>query len=342
MEDLISIIMPMYNSAEYLEDCIASVLAQSYECFELLLVDDGSTDNTRKICEKLCRQDSRIRLICQSHKGVSAARNTGMKTAKGKFLFFIDSDDVVHPQLLEALHRQLEEQKTTIISTNCAYIGAGHFRIPESREPSGNGAQDQYYLDGEEVIRRFCALGRCEIIFMMGGKMIRSEAVERMRFVERLTHGEDTLFLYQLFSKEPGVTIFCHDWYYYRRHEGSVSKQFSVPICKNRYSVYRYIRKREQQRGKTFNAEQMEIHILEVMIQWYMIAHSMGDTELIQYMKKLASTERRNSFYKRNNWLVKLRFFLAFHCYPVYRLLRQLYIWYYRVFGPGADERDLP
>ena len=305
-------------------------------------MDDGSTDGSRELCEKLCRQDERIHLLCQSHKGVSAARNAGMKRAAGKYLFFLDSDDMIHPLLLETLYRQQEEEQAVIASADCCYIGEGRFRIPEGQEPAETGARGRYRLDSEEAVRQICSVDRTELLFMLGGKMIRAEAAKKVRFAERLTHGEDTLFLYRLLSEGADITVLCKKWYYYRRHEGSASVHFSVPICKNRYRVYRYIRERELRRGKTANAGQMEIHMLEVMIQWYMIAHSMGDTELIQYMKKLASTERRNSFYKRNNWLVKLRFFLAFHCYPVYRLLRRLYIWYYRVFGPGADERDLP
>ena len=84
MKELISVIVPIYNSARYLRDCAASVLEQTYTYFELLLIDDGSEDNSREICKELCVQDERIRLVCREHKGVSAARNAGIEEAQGK------------------------------------------------------------------------------------------------------------------------------------------------------------------------------------------------------------------------------------------------------------------
>ena len=106
--DLISVIVPVYNSAPYIEDCVKSVLKQTHTYFELILVDDGSDDPTKEICQELCRIDSRIHFFPQEHKGVAAARNTGMNAAKGKYLFFLDSDDAVHSNILEYLYRMLD------------------------------------------------------------------------------------------------------------------------------------------------------------------------------------------------------------------------------------------
>ena len=103
-EELISIIVPVYNAEKYLEDCIRSVLKQTYTHFELILVEDGSTDNSREICRRASMDDIRILLIKQErNQGVSRARNAGIEAAKGKYLFFLDSDDTIHPQLLETL-----------------------------------------------------------------------------------------------------------------------------------------------------------------------------------------------------------------------------------------------
>ena len=111
MGDLISIIIPVYNSAQYIEECIKSVLEQTYKCFEALLIDDGSDDGSREICEDICKKDERFVIIRQEHIGVSAARNRGLEKAKGQYLFFLDSDDVIHPRLLEELHLLLKKKK---------------------------------------------------------------------------------------------------------------------------------------------------------------------------------------------------------------------------------------
>ena len=107
MDNLISIIIPVYNSSLYLCDCIQSVLQQTWKNFELILVDDGSQDESKSICKKISSTDNRIPFIEQKHKGVSAARNAALEVAAGKYLFFLDSDDVIHPCLLETLYTVL-------------------------------------------------------------------------------------------------------------------------------------------------------------------------------------------------------------------------------------------
>lgn len=106
-EELISIIVPVYNAEQYLGDCIKSVLKQTYTHFELILVEDGSTDNSREICRRVGMDDIRISLVRQErNQGVSRARNAGIEAAKGKYLFFLDSDDTIHPRLIETLYKR--------------------------------------------------------------------------------------------------------------------------------------------------------------------------------------------------------------------------------------------
>ena len=95
MKPRISIIVPVYNVENYLVKCIESILNQSFKNFELILVNDGSNDNSLNICKKYIEIDNRIKLISQINKGLSAARNTGLRYAKGNYICFIDSDDFV-------------------------------------------------------------------------------------------------------------------------------------------------------------------------------------------------------------------------------------------------------
>ena len=99
----ISIIVPIYNSEKYLDECLLSIQNQSYTNFEVLLINDGSTDNSNFICEKFVSQDVRFRHFSQENKGVSSARNYGLKEASGEFITFIDSDDYVEANHLEEL-----------------------------------------------------------------------------------------------------------------------------------------------------------------------------------------------------------------------------------------------
>ena len=100
---LISLIIPVYNVQDYLEECLDSVLLQDYENFEVVAVNDGSTDNSREILENYERRDSRIRVIDQRNKGLAGARNTGVAAVCGDYIAFVDSDDYVTPKYLSAM-----------------------------------------------------------------------------------------------------------------------------------------------------------------------------------------------------------------------------------------------
>ena len=107
MNDLISIIVPIYNVEGYVSTCIDSLLRQTYSHLQIILVDDGSTDRSGAICDKYARQDTRIEVIHQENAGLSAARNSGLKRAIGELIAFVDGDDYVHPQMYETLYRAL-------------------------------------------------------------------------------------------------------------------------------------------------------------------------------------------------------------------------------------------
>ena len=103
MNPLISLVIPVYNVEKYLDKCMESVLAQTYDNYEVILVDDGSTDNSGKMCDEYAERDSRVTVYHQKNSGVSVARNVGIENAKGEFISFIDSDDWVDESYLEKL-----------------------------------------------------------------------------------------------------------------------------------------------------------------------------------------------------------------------------------------------
>ena len=107
---MISVIVPVYNVEEYLPTCIESILNQTYKDLEILLIDDGSTDNSGKICDEYAKQDNRCIVIHQQNKGLSGARNTGLDHATGEYISFIDGDDYIHPQMLEILYETLHKK----------------------------------------------------------------------------------------------------------------------------------------------------------------------------------------------------------------------------------------
>ena len=119
---LVSIIVPVYNNEKYIERCLNSILNQTYTNIQIIVINDGSTDNSYKICKKYAEQDNRIFLISQKNSGVSSARNTGLKEAKGEVLSFIDSDDWVHERFIEDNLKIMIEKNADMICFNLQEI----------------------------------------------------------------------------------------------------------------------------------------------------------------------------------------------------------------------------
>ena len=114
MKPLISVIVPVYNIIEYLPRCVHSITSQTYENLELLLVDDGSTDGTGELCDRLAAEDGRIRVFHKENGGSSSARNLGISQAKGEYLGFVDSDDYVEPDMYERLYGGICEYQVKV------------------------------------------------------------------------------------------------------------------------------------------------------------------------------------------------------------------------------------
>lgn len=201
----ISIIVPVYNVEIYLRCCIDSILAQTYSNFELLLIDDGSTDASGKICDEYIMKDSRIRVFHKNNGGVSSARNMGLENAKGEWITFVDSDDWVDKDYLENF---------TVDSDLCVQ---GYFN-GEAKISYENVYVEQhigaFYMKKPYVFGPYCKLFKTSII--------RKNKIE---FDVQLSFGEDILFLMQ-------YALYCHNMkvvegagYHYRKE---VSNSLSV------------------------------------------------------------------------------------------------------------------
>lgn len=173
---LITIIVPVYQVKDYIKECVESLLAQTYENLEILLIDDGSTDGSGEICGEYALKDSRVQVIRQENQGLSAARNTGIALAKGEYVAFVDSDDVVLPDYAETLYRLLERYQADIAF--CAYVKCKTEDLVNAREEllRINNAGGEYgSADGGNKVRHGQAKrhGRNEELCMDSEQMLR-------------------------------------------------------------------------------------------------------------------------------------------------------------------------
>ncbi|MCI8292593.1 MAG: glycosyltransferase [Hespellia sp.] len=337
---LISVIVPVYQSARYLETCIQSVLGQTYSNFELILVDDGSKDNSREICESLSTQESRIRLLAQKHKGVSAARNAGIRAAKGEYLFFLDSDDAIHPELLEQLCKLAEKSQATISVCEYRRVLSGEFDkrkkkldIRKYRRNGGSWRRRTAYLNNQEALRSFVFEEGFVLWAAVWGRLIRRSEADGLWFDEALSNEEDTKYMYQLLEKGANAAILQYRGYYYRERNNSVSRQKCLKAFKSIYVCDCYIRDREMEYNREAHAVQRERDLVSKIAWWYVAGHRTGDETLRSYVLELEESERASELWGKLGLSIKLQHLLAFQCYPVYEICRILRETWLRIRG---------
>ncbi len=214
----ISVIVPVYNVEKYLSRCIDSILNQTFTDFELILVDDGSTDNSGDICDIYSQKNSRIIVIHQSNQGVSAARNQGIISAKGGYITFIDSDDWISSRLLERLLLSCEKNDSQMAVSIIK-------KVSEFTCDYQSNAFDNV-MTGKEAVEKFGSLMDMRFRGPVG-KLVRTSIVKAHMFPCDRKYGEDTACVYRwMFDCNKVVEILETHYFYYTRDDSVAHKQF--------------------------------------------------------------------------------------------------------------------
>lgn len=246
---LLSVVIPIFNTQAWLGKCIDSILQQTLSAIEILLIDDGSTDYSRFICEAYADMDSRIRLFHLSNRGVSAARNLGIKNAKGKYVMFCDSDDYVGRDWCRIAYEHAVQHPNAWIGTGVAYVDAYGSVI--SKKTYGNG-EEKTVITKENYLNAF--MHRLHFNVYTGiyeRKLIYKNSVY---FDETMDYAEDVLFRMQYMKyKEYGVVVNSpiSAFYFYRKlMRDSLSTRFLgmkyFNMLKKSFYEYRYFIRTEE------------------------------------------------------------------------------------------------
>ena len=221
---MVSVIVPVYNSEKSLQKCIDSILNQSYKDFELVLVDDGSLDNSGKICDDYSAKDSRVTVAHTKNRGVSSARNTGIDMAQGDFICFIDSDDYVKEDYLERFIDTYNQYP----NTDSIWCGFRNLTDNNEREIRIIIASDQEKYSFYEK-KQIMTLHSKWLSQMPWNKMFRSNIIidNNIRFPEDLSLGEDLLFNLKYFDNTNGEIIVINSpLYCYVNNTGSLDNRY--------------------------------------------------------------------------------------------------------------------
>ena len=254
----LTIIVPVYNAEKYIEDCVESILAQSFKDFELILVDDESSDNSGEICDRYQRKDTRVRVIHQKNKGVSGARNAGLDISKGDYIAFVDSDDFLDGEIYEKLFDGL-------LKSNADMAVCGFKRVSSEEafyniDRSNNVAEYQEYVfSKEECVKSLFSLN--DIVDVAAwNKLYKKSIFENVRYPEGRIY-EDTYLIMDIILKCNTVYITTEELYNYRNTPGSITNTvdkrdkdylFSLNrVCSIYYNFYpQYLNQVEAQKCK--------------------------------------------------------------------------------------------
>lgn len=253
----ISVIMPVYNVEQYVSKSIESIINQSFSDFELIIINDGSTDKSKEIIEKYANLDSRITIINKKNEGVASARNLGIDRAVGKYLFFCDSDDYAEKDMLESLYKKIEEKDAEIVIS-------GFFMQYNENEHIKNykvsTEKEYYFLQSTDFINNMYEFIKMNLINTPWNKLYLNKIIkkENLRFENRF--GEDAFFNVNYLKIINKILIIPDTLYYWNRsRENSETDKIYKDInafLNEKYSVFiklKELYKNNQENMKLFN-----------------------------------------------------------------------------------------
>lgn len=285
LEKKVSIVIPVYNAAKYLEPCLESVLNQSYRNVEIVVVDDGSSDNSRLICEKFEKKDSRVRYYFQDNQGVSVARNQGIKKASGDYVLFVDADDGLDPNAVELCIKSIEDEKASLVCFNFKFLKTGAFFL-----------NDDFVFSEESLLNKEKLLNNLFIPNMerdlnLGfffraswGKMFDLSIIKNngIRFPEYMKFSEDAMFVFDYLMHSSSVKILKNHLYHYRVHESSAVQSYKKDFFYDVLREFQEIRNRES----LFNLDWNRIYLNFWLERSIALWRNIEKKKDVSYMKR--------------------------------------------------------
>ena len=319
---MISIVVPIYNGENYIEDCLKSIVLQSYTEWELLLIDNASTDDSLNRCRDYAAKDDRIQVFQQHHNmGVSAARNLGIEKARGDFITFIDIDDWIARDYLEKLLSVWKQTKAEMVV--CDY----HKAYDKDRENKMN--QKQEYLD----LREFTTEEYLEKYFLKGnthcwGVLFERRLLDGIYFPKGMSIGEDMLFLLEVAQGAKKIVVTGYKgYYYYINEKGAMNKKFTPSYMDQIFCWEKALEKMKERYPKLETKVESILVVSSLLVVGKI--SQLDEKERVSYQKEIEDCYVIFSKYAKNK---ELRKYLP-KGYPVkvllYKYLPKVYLWLY-------------
>lgn len=295
MDNLVSIIVPIYNTEKYLEKCIKSLLMQSYQKLEIILVNDGSTDNSKEICEKYARNDKRILIVNKRNEGLELARKSGYQKATGEYIMHVDSDDYLPLNAVRILVENAEKENADIVIGNITRV-IGNYGIVKKMYRS----IPKCLITHEEMVKNYYIsfFGVNILPVNVCGKLYRKAFLDSQNIRNiGLTHGEDLCYNIQVFPYARKTIIVDNNVYFYRW--GGMTSQMNETLFEDARKAYRLkkemLQKFEVEKGKYFIAVELK-NFFVTYLESFFIYTQMDKSIIEPYIyKALCSDEMQDA-----------------------------------------------
>lgn len=315
----ISIIVTIYQVEQYLEFCIKSVLNQTFKDFELILVDNGSTDRSLEICKKYKMRDHRIKFIEKKHGSIASGRNLGLKIATGEFIQFMDADDLLTHDMLEKMYNRMIQSKSDLIT--CGYKKM--YLNENDREYFVDCVvEDQNYNKDEflKICAKYC---KNFVLYFVWNKLYRAEIIRsnKLYFDESITRSEDVLFNLEYLKSANHFSFLKEPLYIYNRSNvNSTSKGFQIQDVEMQSLTYDRIREYLYQQGVYHRNErdlehQYAVTMFSLIAQAYITSLEIPRDVRREYLKSILEnkdTQKALEYYSYSGFLssiMKLRMY---------------------------------
>lgn len=231
-EKLVSVIVPIYKVEAYLEKCIQSIQNQTYRNLEIILVDDGSPDQCGKICDRYKERDERIRVIHKENGGLSDARNFGIDAATGEYILFVDSDDYIHPRMVEILLKKLEDSGADIAVCDFRQVDEKEIVVDDAEVCEASVSES---FSGQEIMNNLQYRNLLTVVAW--NKLYKSDLFVQLRYPKGKIH-EDEFLIHRLLHLCQKTVYISNKLYYYVRREGSIMDGIRVFGVMNGWQAY--------------------------------------------------------------------------------------------------------
>lgn len=234
---LISIIVPIYNSENYIERCVNSLINQTYKNLEIILINDGSTDNSIKLCEAFAKKDKRVKIINKENEGVSIARNIGIENSHGDYIMFVDIDDWIDNDTIEQMYNVVKKENVDIVKCNSVneFLSKKTYNLIADEISNIRMVDNKYKI---EILKILSTTSKLNVVW---GQLVRKDIIENIRFESNIGYGEDLLFNVQCLKKCTSMYFLNKSLYHYYINQDGICRDYSKQVLDKKIQDVLYI-----------------------------------------------------------------------------------------------------